>query len=87
MNNSDIKTILTDLKVEARKIEPNDPSKVESINQLIKKLEQKIEGPEIDDDNSLPHHMQSMIEQFETSHPRITLIINDLMVKLAGMSV
>jgi len=87
MYKSDIKKTLSQLKIESGNINPDDSNTAESINHLINKLEEQLSAPEITGIGALAEHMRSTIEELECSHPRITAIVNDLMVKLAGIGV
>lgn len=87
MTKEHIQSTLAALKSESKKISPSDSDSMESINQLINKLEQQLSEPDISDHRSLTDQLQLAINKFEVSHPTITSIVNDLMVKLAGLGV
>lgn len=87
MSRSELQTTLAELKSESKKIDNRDHDTAESINQLINKLEEQLSAPEISEKHTLIDHMRSVVEEFEYSHPRLTAIVNDLMVKLAGIGV
>ncbi len=72
------------LKQESKKLEAND---TETINALIEKLEQQLKTPTIENHDSLTDQLKQTMSSFEYQHPRITAIVNDLMVKLAGLGV
>lgn len=87
MTKQHIQSTLTALKAESEKINSSDSDAVESINQLISKLEQHLSEPEIADPRNVIDQLQLAINEFEISHPTLTSIANDLMVKLAGLGV
>lgn len=85
MISKEIEATLAKLKAESANINKVDTESVDAINQLINKLENQLSQPEIIDHKNILMHLKSTIQRFEVSHPRITSITNDLMVKLAGM--
>ena len=87
MTKQHIQSTLTALKAESEKINSSDSDAVESINQLINKLEHQLSEPDIADPRNLIDQLQLSINKFEISHPTVTSIVNDLMVKLAGLGV
>lgn len=87
MKKHDIQSTLAALKTESENIDSRDPDSMESINQLINKLEQQLSEPNIDDHQNLIDHLNDVILKFEVNNPSITAIANDLMVKLAGLGV
>ena len=82
-----IKTTLSALKDESNHIKSSDADSVETINQLIDTLEQQLSEPVVTDHRSLIEELELSIAKFEVSHPTITAIANDLMVKLVGLGV
>ena len=82
-----IKSTISELKTESHNIRSSDADSVDTINQLIDKLERQLSEPEITDHRSLIDQLQQTINEFEVSHPTITSIANNLMVKLAGIGV
>lgn len=75
------------LRNESNKLKSDDVDTTETINQLIEKLEQQIESPTVENQHSLTDHLKRSVSAFEIQHPRLTSIVNDLMVKLAGLGV
>lgn len=87
MSKQEIQSILSELKAESANIKPSDTDAVDYINQLINKLERLVSEPEVSDHHSLLDHMRTTIGKFEVSHPKLTAIVNELMVKLAGLGI
>lgn len=87
MISKQIQNTLSALKNESKNINASETDSVETLNQLIKKLEQQLSEPELADHRGLIDQLQTTISKFEVSHPTITSIVNDLMVKLAGLGV
>ena len=87
MTISEITDTIKALRHESNKITADDTESTEVINKLIEKLEQQVKSPTIENHQSLTDHLKDTVSTFEYEHPRITAIVNDLMVKLAGLGV
>jgi len=72
------------LRTESAKIQAQDKQVAQAIDELISELEADI-NPE--PAQSVLDKTSAMIESTEARHPQITLILNDLMVKLASIGV
>jgi len=72
------------LKAESAKIQIQDSQAAEAIDELISKLETDIDTHHA---QSISDQLGSMIESTEARHPKITLILNDLMMKLASIGI
>jgi len=72
------------LKAESTKIQAQDKQASQAIDGLISELEANINAESA---QPLLDKLSTMIELTEARHPRITLILNDLMVKLASIGV
>jgi len=83
----EIKDTINALRQESKKLQANDSESTDTINELIGKLEQQLKSPTIEDHHSLIDHLKQTVSTFEYEHPRITAIVNDLMVKLASLGV
>jgi predicted transcriptional regulator len=75
------------LRRESHKLDSDDSETTEKLNQLIDKLENQTKQPAIQDHQSLAEFMSSLVESIEYRHPKISAIVNDLLVKLASMGV
>lgn len=82
-----IEKTLSELKSEFAKLDSTDSEHTETISQIIERLEQQIQNPEIDNHSGMIKTLQSARDNFEISHPAITSSINDLLVKLGGMGI
>lgn len=56
---------------------------------LIDEVESQLDALESgeDDDGTLVDGLRTQIEQFEVEHPRVTAILNDIMVTLSNMGI
>jgi hypothetical protein len=60
----------------------------ERLRELIDDVEGRLDALERgDDDDSLVGTVTHFIEQFEVEHPRVTNILNDIMVTLSNMGI
>ncbi|MBI5619072.1 MAG: DUF4404 family protein [Gammaproteobacteria bacterium] len=65
-----------------------DAEKRARIEGLIAALERQIDAPEGSaTDAELNAELPTLVEHFEVEHPRLTAILNDLMVTLSGMGI
>lgn len=84
MTSDDIANTIKALKAESAKIHADDKQTVETINELIDRLETEIST---EHSQSMAEQVSTMIETTEARHPKLTLVLNDLMVKLASIGV
>lgn len=84
MSAEHISNTIKALKEESVRIQTEEKQDIPGIDELINKLESEIntERPQ-----SLTDQLSTMIESTEVNHPRITLILNDLMMKLASIGI
>jgi hypothetical protein len=54
---------------------------------LIDNLEQRIKSESDNNDVNLLENIRDHISNFETEHPRVTAILNDIMVTLSNMGI
>ncbi len=87
MSQEDLHHKLNKLRSELENLEVNSDVHQE-LSHLISSIEQQIQGLEDKQHkNSLMESIQGHIEKFEVEHPRITSILNDIMVKLSNIGV
>lgn len=89
MSQEDIKILLNKLKEEIRSLEVNSVMYQEIIS-LISDIEnqallQKDEKEK--EEASLIDNIRNYIGEFEVEHPRITNVLNDIMIKLISIGV
>ena len=79
---------LAELKLELATLGSQDEAAKAHINELIEKLEHHInETPEPTNRIALQENFASTIERFEAEHPRITLILNQIMNTISGSGI
>ena len=88
MSKHELRDALTQLYAEIEKLQDEDSEVKDRLNELIKDIEEQIEGEgdELHAD-TLIDKLQLQIEQFETEHPRVTGILNQLMLTLSNMGI
>ncbi|MCI0442431.1 DUF4404 family protein [bacterium] len=87
MNNK-LEDTLASLRDEIAKLPAHDYESKERLQQLIESLEKKLEYPENSEHHqSLTDGLSDSLTYFEVSHPRITGILNDIMMALSNMGI
>ena len=80
---------LDKLRDEIRNISADDPEAREKLDRLIINIESGLNQQEDAEvpEHGLVDHVKEAINDFETSHPRATAILNDIMVTLSNMGI
>jgi transcriptional regulatory protein LevR len=88
MTQEQLQKTLSELRAELAHLSPRDEATRNHINGLIESLEQHLNEPANDANrNTLRDNFSSTIERFEAEHPRITLILNQIMNTLSGSGI
>ena len=77
---------ISDLKKELEKINFNDENEKEHIHDLINEIE-SANKESADENNFIIDKIKTVIDRFETEHPRATAILNDIMVTLSNIGI
>lgn len=77
---------LAALRTEIDQLHTDDIESKQRLEQLVENLEKKLEHPD-DDDHHLDEGIKDSITHFEVTHPRITAILNDIMMTLSNMGI
>jgi chaperonin cofactor prefoldin len=77
---------LDSLRAEIDRLHTDDTESKERLEKLVQSLENKLENPD-DEGQSLQEGIKDSITHFEVSHPRITAILNDIMMALSNMGI
>ncbi len=88
MSQKDLEQLLDGLRVALRDFDADDQPARARLDALIVALERQIQAP--DDATAsanLLANLPKAIEKFESEHPRLTAILNDLMVTLSGLGI
>lgn len=87
MSNEKISVSIELLRAEIANLKVEDTAAKARLETLVADLEQQLVEPERVGAPPIDESVKEMIEHFEVEHPRITGILNDLMVTLSGMGI
>ncbi|MBI2801426.1 MAG: DUF4404 family protein [Gammaproteobacteria bacterium] len=88
MSRKELHELLDALRVALHEFEVGDQQARTRLDSLIAALERQIQTPNDTAASArLIANLPNAIEQFESKHPRLTAILNDLMVTLSGMGI
>lgn len=87
MTQNELKNTIAELRAELANLSPRDEAAKNHIEQLIQSLEQHLNEPDDTNRGTLRENFSSTIERFEAEHPRITLILNQIMNTLSGSGI
>ena len=74
------------LRAEIDQLHTDDAESKQRLEKLVENLEKKLEHPD-DDDHHLDEGIKDSITHFEVTHPRVTAILNDIMMTLSNMGI
>ena len=77
---------LNALRKEIVRLHTDDAESKQRLEQLVQRLESKLDNPD-DDSHFLQEGIKDAITHFEVSHPRVTAILNDIMMTLSNMGI
>lgn len=88
MSHKELHQLLDALRVALHEFDVGDQQARTRLDTLIAALERQMQTPnDAAASASLIANLPKAIEQFESEHPRLTAILNDLMVTLSGMGI
>lgn len=94
MSDSDLHTLIGQLKAEISRLGPGDEEARVRLQALVTDVEQRLGAVEQDDtdaadegDEDLMERLRETVERFEVEHPRTTGILNNIMVTLGSMGI
>jgi len=88
MTEENINDALQQLRNEIDKLHLDDRDVKDRLNQLVESIEGSLVGGEpLEPDHDLVEELKDVISQFEVEHPRITGIVNELMMTLSNMGI
>ena len=83
----EVSEALFKLRNEIEGLDDSNPDLKARLEGLLDELEDRLEGAEDEEHLDLVEDMKDAISQFEVEHPRITGVVNDLMVALSNMGI
>jgi hypothetical protein len=87
MAEKEVSEALFNLRSEIERLESSNPELKTKLEGLLDELEDNLEATEDENHLHLVEDMQEAISQFEIEHPRLTGIVNELMVRLSNMGI
>lgn len=88
MNEQKIFDALEELRQEIEKLEIGDPKNKERLTGLVQSIEQRMIPGVVDTEQpDLIEEVKDVVTQFEVEHPRITGILNDIMMALSNLGI
>lgn len=87
MSKAKIAASIKSLRAEIDKLEVEDLAAKTRLDALVVELERQLDKPQGASAVGLEDSVKELVDQFEVAHPRITGILNDLMVTLSGMGI
>lgn len=87
MNKQELQKILEQLKQELASSEFTEPSAHQTLQKLIEKVEQVLTNDENAVQTALHEPLNDAVTRFETSHPQLTAILNNIISQLSNMGI
>jgi hypothetical protein len=88
MTDREIVPALTDLRAEIEQLDKADAATRERLEELVNRLEQQLTAAELGQHQlHLVEDIKDAITEFEVEHPRMTGILNDIMVTLSNLGI
>lgn len=88
MSREDLRSALKQLHEEIDRAKTGDATAFAHLNELVAELEQQLgDGARDLPGASIRERLQEHVEQFEVEHPRITGIVNDIMMTLSNLGI
>ncbi len=88
MSRNELHGPLEQLRAEIKKLGDEDEAVKQRMQQLVADLEGKLEGAEESEhEPQLIDSLRQNIERFEVEHPRLTGVLNQVMVELSNMGI
>ncbi len=78
---------IKELKSEIADLQGEDLEAKNKLSSIVEELESELESRELDSFDDFIEPLSESISNFETSHPRITEIINNMMSTLSGIGI
>lgn len=88
MSEQQVSNALDELRREIEQLELNDQAAKERLSGLVESIEQRLMPGIVEEDQpDLVEDVKDAVTQFEVEHPRITGILNDLMMALSNLGI
>jgi hypothetical protein len=88
MNDREIAQAIADLRSQIDQLDESDTATGERLRDLVDRLEHQLGAAELGQHQShLVDDIKDAITEFEVEHPRMTGILNDIMVALSNLGI
>lgn len=87
MSESDLKNLVNLLRTELDRARTGDPEALSQMGPLLADLEQALAQHEGSHVAGLRERLEGHVREFEVEHPRLTAILNDVMVSLGNLGI
>ena len=87
MTDDQWRTTLDHLKREREALDPHDERARQSVDQLIEDAESHLAASEKDHKTAFGERLSATVQEFEATHPKLTLQLNRIMMQLSGTGV
>ena len=88
MAEHDLNTLLEQLRIEMDAVEHGAPENRERLAGLVASLEHRLANPREDnEDQELLGTLTELLSHYETEHPRLTAVLNRILVSLSSMGI
>lgn len=87
MSQSDLKQLVSLLRTELDRARAGDPDALSQMGPLLVDLEGALGDEGGADAAGLRERVERHVREFEVEHPRLTAILNDLMVSLGNLGI
>lgn len=88
MTQQKLNDVIQELKSQIASLEVSDAQAKQKLQSLVDGLEEKLRSPKDETHHhSLVEEVRDSVGHFEVEHPRITAILNDLMMTLSNMGI
>lgn len=88
MSETKLNEALQELKAQVAALQVDDADAKRRLEDLVEGLEKKLESPSDEEHHdTLLENVRDSVEHFEVEHPRITAILNDVMMALSNMGI
>jgi hypothetical protein len=87
MSHSKLKQSLQRLQTEISELKSISSAERKELESILRNIRQTLDSDENVDSSNLQESLNSAIARLEAAHPRLTAVLNDIMVTLGNMGI
>jgi hypothetical protein len=87
MSHSKLKQSLHRLQTEIAELKSISGTERKELELILRNIRQTLDSDENTDNSNLQESLNSAIMRLEASHPRLTAVLNDIMISLGNMGI